>query len=240
MPTKKNRRLILKQIKAIDIIHNYYNELKEENCTTLLRNNLTVTNPPNVIYFIDPHKNVMKYLVSMVDVHDYGSLPIYTSKPCWWCRHSFTTCPIGLPIEYYPHESSSRKKIAREAALTKANLSFDMNDFFVTDGLFCSFPCCKAYYNDCRSDIKYRESLTLLLLLYFKLTNRTTHTIPEAPHWKLLKAYGGHLTTDEFRQTFGKLEYIQTPNIKRPYMYTCSAIVQEYPININGSSISLK
>ena len=110
MPTKKNRRLILKQIKAIDIIHNYYNELKEENCTTLLRNNLTVTNPQNVIYFIDPHKNITKYVVNMIDVHDYGSLPIYTSKSCWWCRHNFSTCPIGLPIEYYPHEPSSRKK----------------------------------------------------------------------------------------------------------------------------------
>jgi len=240
MPTKKNRRLVLKQIKAIDIIHNYYNELKEENCTTLLRNNLTVTNPPNVIYFIDPHKNITKYLVSMVDVHDYGSLPIYTSKPCWWCRYSFTTCPIGLPIEYCPHESSSRKKIAREVALTKANLSLERNDFFVTDGLFCSFPCCKAYYNDCRDEIKYRESLTLLLLLYSKLTNHNTITIPEAPHWKLLKAYGGHLTIDEFRQSFGKLEYIHTPNIKRPYMYTCSSIVQEQPINTDGSSISLK
>ena len=240
MPTKKPRRLVLKQIKAVDIIHNYYEELKEENFTTLLRNNSSATNPQSVIYFIDPHKNVTKYLVGMVNVHDYGSLPIYTSKPCWWCRYSFTTCPIGLPIEYYPHESSSRKQIAREAALTKANLSLEMNDFFVTDGLFCSFPCCKAYYNDCRGDLKYRESLPLLLLLYSKLTNRTTQTIPEAPHWKLLKAYGGHLTIDEFRQTFGKLEYIQTPNIKRPYMYTCSAIVQEQPINTDGSSISLK
>ena len=232
---KKPRRLILKRIKALDIIHNYYYELKEENCTTLLRSNLTTTTSKNVIYFIDPHKNVTKYLISMIDVHDYGSLPIYTSKPCWWCRHSFTTCPIGLPIEYYPHEPSSYKKVAREAALTKANLSLDMNDFFITDGLFCSFPCCKAFHNDCLDEIKYRESLTLLLLLYSKLTNHTTNTIPEAPHWKLLKAYGGHLTIDEFRQTFGKLEYIQTPNIKRPYMYTCSSIVQEQPISGKSS-----
>ena len=232
---KKPRRLILKQIKALDVIQNYYYELKEENRTTLLRTNALSVNSKNVIYFIDPHKNVTKYLINMVDVHDYGSLPIYTSKPCWWCRHSFNTCPIGLPIEYYPHEPSSHKKIAREAALTKANLSLDMNDFFITDGLFCSFPCCKAFNKDCRDEIKYQESLTLLLLLYSKLTNRTVLTIPEAPHWKLLKAYGGHLTIEEFRQTFGKLEYIQTPNIKRPYMYTCSSIVQEQSINVESS-----
>jgi len=232
---KKPRRLILKQIKALDVIQNYYYELKEENRTTLLRTNALSVNSKNVIYFIDPHKNVTKYLINMVDVHDYGSLPIYTSKPCWWCRHSFNTCPIGLPIEYYPHEPSSHKKIAREAALTKANLSLDMNDFFITDGLFCSFPCCKAFNKDCRDEIKYQGSLTLLLLLYSKLTNRTVLTIPEAPHWKLLKAYGGHLTIEEFRQTFGKLEYIQTPNIKRPYMYTCSSIVQEQSINVESS-----
>ena len=227
MPKKRSRRLVLKHINALDIIHHYYYELKEENCTTLLRNNSTIDNSKNVIYFIDPHKNVTKYLVSIVDVHDYGSLPIYTSKPCWWCRHSFISCPIGLPIEYYSHEPSSHKKIAREAALTKANLPLDMNDFFITDGLFCSFPCCKAFISDCCDEIKYHQSLTLLLLLYSKLTNRTTNAIPGAPHWKLLKAYGGHLTIDEFRQTFGKLEYVQTPNIKRPYMYTCSSIVQE-------------
>ncbi len=240
MPKKKSRRLVLKQVNAADIIHNYYDELKEENCTTLLCNNSPSPNHPNAIYFIDPHKNVTKYVVGMIDVHDYGALPIYTSKPCWWCRHSFATCPIGLPIEYYPHESSSRKKIARETALTKANLSLDRNDFFITDGLFCSFPCCKAYYNDCRDEIKYRESLTLILVLYTKLVNHTPQTIPEAPHWKLLKSYGGHLTIDEFRQTFGKLEYVQTPNIKRPYMYTCSSIVQEQSLNTEGSSISLK
>jgi len=235
MPKKRNRRLVLKQIRALDIIQNYYYELKEDNRTTLLRTNSSIVNSKNVIYFIDPHKNTRKYLVSMVDVHDYGSLPIYTSKPCWWCRHRFNSCPIGLPLEYYSHEAASHKKIARDAALTKANLPLDMNDFFITDGLFCSFPCCKSFKNDCRDDIKYRDSLTLLLLLYTKLTNRTLSTIPEAPHWKLLKAYGGHLTIEEFRQTFGKLEYIQTPNIKRPYMYTCSSIVQEQPTNDSAS-----
>ncbi len=228
MPKKKGRRLVLKHIKGLEVIRNYYQELKEENHTTLLRNSPAPTNTKTVKYFIGPHKNTKKYLFSMVDVHDYGSLPIYTSKPCWWCRHSFTTSPIGLPLEYYSHEALSRHKSARDATLIKANLPVDMNDFFITDGLFCSFPCCKAFYNDsCRDETKYCESLTHLLLLYTKLTNRTLLTIPEAPHWKMLKAYGGSLTIEDFRATFGKLEYIQTSNIKRPYMYTCSSIVQE-------------
>ena len=228
---KKEKRLVLKNIIASDVINDYYHHF-EGDARTLLQKASSQTDTQhrckkNVTYFVDPHKNVSKYWVHMVDVHDYGALPIYTSKPCWWCRHSFSCRPLGIPIEYYPHEPSLPTKSPRAVALRKANLPIESNDFFITDGMFCSFPCTKAFIHDRRDESKYSNAWTLLPLLYTKLTNRLTIPISDAPHWKMLKDYGGHLLIDEFRKAFGKLDYIETSNLRRPYMYTCSAIVQE-------------
>ena len=43
--------------------------------------------------------------------------------------------------------------------------------------------------------------------------------ITPAPSWRLLKAYGGHLTIQAFRSSFHRLRYGETVNVKRPYMY---------------------
>ena len=177
-------------------------------------------------YFLDTRKIQIKYWGNMLDVTSNGSLPSYTNKPCWWCRHLFKTRPIGCPLVYHPHKKEGVDKERFEEKLKAANISRDGNDFFETEGYFCSFPCCKAYILSQRNNMKYKDSAGLLSLLMYSIYRRRD-IIPAAPSWKLLKDYGGHLTIQEFRSSFGKLEYEETINTRRPYMFCSSQYISE-------------
>ncbi len=186
------------------------------------------------IHFLDNYKNRVKYWVQMIDTTQGMALPLHTKNPCWWCRHSFTTHPIGCPVRYSPQKDIGIEKERLDERFKELNYSSDTNDFFETLGIFCSFPCVKSYIQDQMSrnrSSRYREAQTLLTLLYQKLFGILI-TIPRAPSWKLLKSYGGHLTPEEFRSTFGRLEYDETVNIRRPYMFSSSQYIREIRVRL--------
>ena len=162
----------------------------------------------------------------MLNFVDNKYLPVYTDKPCWWCGYSFKTSPIGLPIRYYPSNGNDSIK----DFLIKSNLSADTNDFFETEGIFCSFPCCKAFMLDKHFNTRYKNSMTLISLLYYKLYNERIN-INAAPSWKLLKQWGGSLSIEEFRESFCKYVYCITSNIKRPFMFSTGVYIEEIKIN---------
>ena len=177
-------------------------------------------------YFLDTRKTQVKYWGVMMDVTSNGSLPASTNKPCWWCHNSFKTRPIGCPLIYHPHNAKGIDQGRFEEKLKTANIRSDKNDFFETEGYFCSFPCCKAYILSQRNNAKYKDSASLLSLLLYTVYRRRD-IIPIAPPWKLLKEYGGHLTIQEFRASFGKIEYDETVNTRRPYMFCSSQYITE-------------
>jgi hypothetical protein len=183
------------------------------------------------IYFLDSHKKQVKHWVNMIDYTTNGALPQYTTKPCWWCRHTFQTRPIGCPLRYHEHKTSGVDKERFEEKLKSANLPTDTNDFFETEGIFCSFPCTKAYILSMKHIAKYKESSTSLTLLYSILFGKVIN-IPRAPSWKILKDYMGHLTIQEFRATFGQLVYDETVNIRRPYMFSSSRYISEKKVKL--------
>ena len=182
-------------------------------------------------YFLDTHKTQNKYWCNMIDVLNNGPLPSSTSKPCWWCRHSFNSRPIGCPTSYYPCSSDCVDTARVKEKLEDAGLPTDTLDFFETDGMFCSFPCVKAYILDKGAKAKYKNSAGLLSLL-FKLVHGMYMEIPRAPSWMVLKAYGGHLTILEFRATFGKLAYEETTGGRRPYMFASARYIAEIKIKL--------
>jgi hypothetical protein len=183
-----------------------------------------------VHYFLDSHKVQAKYWGVMIDTTTNGPL-LASNKPCWWCRTTFQTKPIGCPLAYHKKGDGLYKERFKEK-LKAANLSTDGPlDFFETEGLFCSFPCCKAYILDRRGSVKYKESASLLVHLYYILFQEH-EVIPTAPSWKMLREYGGHLSIQEFRATFGKLEYIETVNMRRPYMFCSSQYISAKRIKL--------
>jgi len=111
----------------------------------------------------------------------------YSNLNCWWCRNLIPsdTQIIGCPLKY-------------------------SNEIFTCEGCFCSFNCVKAYIEDINHfNIKYRESIGLLTLLYSKTFSQDIlyTTIYPAPHWSLLKEYGGSLSIEQFRNEFQRIKY---------------------------------
>lgn len=100
----------------------------------------------------------------------------HTDVCCWWCCHQFDSIPIGMPVDYDKKSNKFRVK-----------------------GVFCSFPCMKAYSNS----ISTATSRTSLIsYLHYKLTSHTIGTrIENAPPRESLKMFGGELTIEEFRNS---------------------------------------
>ena len=147
---------------------------------------------------------------------------------CYWCRHTFNTRVIGCPIDYkcsmiykkYYSEITKNNYCLQESLTNKQkttnckdtpendfHLDFMKNSYYITDGMFCSFNCCIAFIHDNGKNPLYRKSSTLLNKMYFELF-QTQQKITPAPNWRLLKSYGGHLTIQDFRKGFYKIEYI--------------------------------
>jgi hypothetical protein len=94
------------------------------------------------------------------------------------------------------------------------NLDIKEEQYFYTDGIFCSFNCCKAFIKDNKHNRLYNYSEILLTKLFnhiMKVENNSNDLenlkISPAPHWRLLQVYGGHLSINKFRENFNKVTY---------------------------------
>lgn len=196
-------------------------ECKELNVTSLLHET-----SDRYITWLDPLHSEVKMWIHMKDFTT-GSLPITTDKPCWWCRESFQTHPIGAPLKYHPHVKEGKIYDVCKCNLDKLNFNSETNDFFETEGIFCSFPCVKAWISEkAKTDVKYRHSGELLTQLYYKLYGKI-EILPKAPSWKLINKWGGHLTINEFRNTYCTLHYIFTESSTKPFMYSIGHYIEE-------------
>lgn len=104
-------------------------------------------------------------------------VPTHTSHHCWWCHHSFSSNPVGIPTKTKNNETMS----------------------FLVYGNFCSFSCAYSYLkqeNLTTNTLFMRESLLQQMKTLF--TGTLTHIIP-APDWKLLQKYGGPMSISDFR-----------------------------------------
>jgi hypothetical protein len=214
--------------------------------TELLENNNEKSH--ELISFLDESKRLYQCNVSMIDFITLKNVNT-TKYNCYWCRHCFNSYPIGCPINYvsnkaiksYHSEVSKDNYIIKENTTKykstlinsnipfiftilkekkKSSLTIDKEDYFITDGVFCSFNCCKAFIKDNKHNILYENSESLLIKLFSDImkTNNlklNTITISPAPSWRLLKEYGGNLTINEFRENFNKVSYDCHGSIKQ-------------------------
>lgn len=104
-----------------------------------------------------------------------ASLPVAGGELCWHCCHAFDGEPVPLPVSYDPE-----------------------TDEFAVVGRFCSFPCMKAYNSQRASYKKDTNVVTISLfaLRYFGERMR----VPCAPPRQRLRAFGGDLSIDAFRE----------------------------------------
>lgn len=100
---------------------------------------------------------------------------------CWWDHHPFETRAVGLPIK---HD--------------------EQRNVFWMFGFFCSWNCALAYAWD-STMVSLRERAPLLVLRVLRLLSAKKGVdfndvvCRAAPHWSVLKAYGGAMDIAEFR-----------------------------------------
>jgi hypothetical protein len=196
---------------------------------------------PEIISFLDESKKSHQCDISMIDFNSGNSVSSLRYN-CYWDRHPFDTVPLGCPIKYihsnvvksYHSEISKdiytiKENITRKKRLqirrkrqkneddtdtTTTTLSrvLQHKEYYLTDGIFCSFNCCKAFIEDNKHIRLYDNSLNLLVKMYYDMfkhiqPSHKNMNIVSAPHWRILIQYGGIKTISQFRNNFNKSEH---------------------------------
>ena len=99
--------------------------------------------------------------------------PTKCNTLCWWCCHSFESIPIPCVSKY----DSIRKR-------------------FKIYGIFCSWNCAAAHA------MKENDSILNLQLLKREWTGDASN-IERSPSRYILKAFGGHMSIEEYRNNNG-------------------------------------
>jgi hypothetical protein len=163
--------------------------------------------------------------VSMIDYVNGMELGERSTTNCFWCRHAFEGKPISCPISYKNNQiekdyfseitkdrytlkeniDMSKFEQMNDVCRTNSNIKIIKKDYYISDGIFCSFNCCLSFINDNKNNSFYKNSKCLLLLILKKTTGETV--ITPAPSWRLLDRYGGSLSIEQFRTCFNRLQY---------------------------------
>lgn len=170
------------------------------------------------------------------------AIPEHTLIHCYWCHHPFPYRPIGIPLSYLPHRVHKKyfSEISQDVFILRENIHnhnagrrvpphdtpekphdtssylVEDRDYYLTDGIFCSFNCAMAFIHEHRHDPLYTHSETLLNKIYYEIRGMKSVPIEPSPSWRLLRNYGGHLTIEDFRRNLFKIDYRPMGNILLP------------------------
>lgn len=212
------------------IVSNLQKGHAEEDPSKVTRIENVITVEERGVSFLDENKKELKCVATMVDWVSKNTLPSQTDLHCFWCRHSFTSCPIGCPINYVNPmiEKSYTSQITKDKYYMRENVSSAKlkeleskmpssaveirtfpNGYYQTDGIFCSFNCMLAFILSKYYDSFYANSFHLMHGMYEQFVGKKMiqHKILPAPDWRLLKSYGGTLSIEEYRRSFNHIEY---------------------------------
>lgn len=199
---------------------------------------------PEVISFLDETKRLRKCFLSVINFSKHKK----KQYKCFWDKHDIpdTWQPLGCPIKYVPsnaiksyHSEISKEQYTISEPMTEKNIRrvkekgdkrfcIEKKGSYETDGVFCSFNCIVAYYQDPenRKNQLYTYSEMLCLQMYHEM-NEDTNVIEimPSPHWRTLECFGGHLSIEKFRECFNRVFYtdygiISTVSIGRLYSDT--------------------
>lgn len=175
----------------------------------------------DIVSFFDESKKLHKCCISMIDFRSQTDVSTFRSN-CFWDRNPFDSKPLGCPIRYVTSQAVKvyHSEISKDVYTIKENITssrknkiqdprvnINVREYYETDGAFCSFNCMKAFILDNKHNRLYDNSLSLLLKMYNKMMGTKINTIDTAPHWRILKEYGGQTPVSLFRLGFNKVEY---------------------------------
>lgn len=129
---------------------------------------------------------------------------------CWWCKHPYKGDKVELYTKYY-------------------------DGVFYGYGCFCSFECREAYNIDLNDEEVFKRS-SLSKFHYYK-TFGEFKNIKKADDWKILKAFGGNVSINEFRNNF--LEKNDYKYLKPP-MISLHTQIEKNNVNVKIETDELK
>ena len=155
-----------------------------------------------------------------------------TTIRCHWDHHTFDGMGIFCPLAYRPKQvakiglgevkqrpgigvadSNLNGYVIKEnipkskdiSTLLNKNLLEITDAYYEVDGVFCSPECCLAYINDEKTKVGGSKFMDSERLLHFMLG--VTSKISPANNFRLLNAYGGNLTIEQFRKNNKSIKY---------------------------------
>lgn len=234
-------------INEIDIKYNFNslsqnnNSIREMdqnmNLRTRIADNVKDFQKLSQFCFIDESKKDHVCVVTMKNFLSQKQLPTTTKINCFWCRHSFSYHPIGCPIEYrngkiykkYYSEITKTRYVLQESVTEKQleigenleqnNFEIDSlhSNYYLVDGIFCSFNCCFAFILNEKQNPLYKNSVMYLKKIYLDVFQNNDVKLQPAPSWRLLKDYGGELSIEDFRKNFYKVDYSELSDYVAPF-----------------------
>ena len=194
--------------------------LYKENGIFPIKNVTDVDEIISTFSYSDETRKFHKCIVSKIGDFNSGAYH------CYWCRHPFKTQALGCPIKYMPNTSvrTYYSEMTKSNFSVKESVCFNQhvkhkddietieNDYYETDGIFCSPNCLLSYIKDNKKNALYIDSETL----FYRLC---PDKILPAPHWRVLDVYGGPLSIEKFREGFSKMHY-EDRGYCKPYRST--------------------
>jgi hypothetical protein len=131
---------------------------------------------------------------------------------------------MGCPTKYVPSvihrnyfsEINKEKFVVKESVMSGdalathlEDLSIENNDYYESDGIFCNFPCMLAFARENKKNPLYSDSEMLIHRI-------AGQKVDPAPHWRMLKEYGGSLDIKDFRES-GKYTEYQNFGVYKPF-----------------------
>jgi hypothetical protein len=219
---KKYGLTTLSNIVSVDKIH------PEE--TTKICDLVSESTLPQIISFLSESKKIVKCKVVMINLNN-ENVDNICNVDCYWCRYGFETKPLSCPIRYVSHqliktyysEITKDKYTIKENITSKSvknipfrksptggedrNVKINKNGYYETDGIFCSFNCCKAFINNNKHNSLYDDSNRLLIQMYNQIFTSKIIRIKKADDWRLLRKAGGFIDIKKFRENFNHVSY---------------------------------
>jgi hypothetical protein len=162
---------------------------------------------------VDELKNVHNARVSTVLPAPNAS---NTHLHCFWDRHPLGhDAPVYCPVEkmHAPQIKAYVSEINHKAYKIQDSMQPTAYEEYYVDGVFCSVECCLAFIDAHRTNPLYQHSEVYLREI-FALGDQKC-----APHWRLLTAYGGNLSIDDFRKSFTNTHYTPDGVVYHPLCF---------------------
>lgn len=163
------------------------------------------------ITVIDELKNSHQAKISTVFPQNFSNCN------CFWDRHPLTLDkpPVYCPIEkrHTPRIKNYVSHINGKTYKIQDSMQTALSHEYFVDGVFCSVECCLAFIEENRHVSLYENSELFLREVYNLREQKS------APHWRLLTAYGGNMSIDEFRQSFANTTYTPDGVVYNPICF---------------------